>query len=66
MAAPGQISAEELKKLGRSILIASVGAAVAVIEEYLRTGSFGLLTPFVTAGAAVLFNAVRLWLTSVK
>lgn len=66
MAAPGNIGVEELKKLGRSVLIAAVGAAVAVVEEYFRTGAFGLLTPFITASAAVLFNAVRLWLSNVR
>ena len=49
----------DLLKMGKGLLIAAGGAALTYISEWAVGADFGILTPLVTAGLAVVINAFR-------
>ncbi len=59
----GFLNADELLKVGKGLLIAASGAAITYIASWVSDTDFGVWTPTVTAGAAVVVNFLRKWLT---
>jgi len=54
----------DLIKLGKGLLVAAGGAALTYLSEWAGDVEFGMLTPLVTAGLAVVINAFRKWVTN--
>jgi hypothetical protein len=59
MSAPLRLDREDLRKLGRSLLIASLGAALPVLSDFLAHTDFGLAGPVVTAIGSVAVDLIR-------
>jgi hypothetical protein len=53
----GKLSKEDLKKIGKGLMIAVGGAILTYATETLASIDFGQFTAIVTAAAAVLINA---------
>lgn len=53
------VNGEDLKKLGKGLLIACAGAALTYGSEWVSGTDFGVWTPIVAAGWAVAANFVR-------
>ena len=53
----------DLIAMGKGLLIAAGGAALTYISEWASGANFGILTPLITAGLAVVVNAFRKWVT---
>ncbi len=51
------------KAVGRGAVVAAVGAAIVCLTQTTSEADFGVWTPFVTALASVLVNAIRKWLS---
>jgi hypothetical protein len=49
----------DLLKMGKGLLIAAGGAALTYVSEWASGADFGILTPLITAGLAVVINAFR-------
>lgn len=46
----------------KSLAIAGLGAAIAVVAENVSGMNFGIYTPLVVAAASVAVNAAKTWL----
>ena len=53
------VNKDDLKKLGKGMLIALAGAALTYGSEWVSGTDFGVWTPIVAAGWAVAANFVR-------
>jgi hypothetical protein len=53
------VNQADLLKLGKGLLIACAGAALTYGSSWIADTSFGLWTPIVAAGWAVVVNFVR-------
>ena len=53
------VNGEDLKKLGKGLLIACAGAALTYGSAWVSDTDFGMWTPIVAAGWAVAVNFVR-------
>ena len=53
------VNAEDLKKLGKGMLIAVAGAALTYGSEWVAGTDFGMWTPIIVAGWSVTVNLVR-------
>ena len=46
-------------KIGKGFLIAVGGAAVTYFAQYISNTNFGIYTPVVVAGSAIIINAIK-------
>tara|TARA_B100001123_G_C15330182_1_gene1030955 strand:- start:469 stop:702 length:234 start_codon:yes stop_codon:yes gene_type:complete len=53
----------DLISMCKGLLIAAGGAALTYISEWASGSDFGILTPLITAGLAVVVNAFRKFVT---
>ena len=58
------INKEDLKKLGKGLLIAVLGAALTYGSEWMSGANFGSWTPMVVAGWSVAVNFLRKFIVS--
>lgn len=59
MSASFQLDRADLRKLGRSVLIASLGAAIPILADFFADTDFGLAGPLVTALGSVAVDLLR-------
>ena len=52
-------------KIGKGILIAVGGAAVTYFAQYVSNTNFGVYTPLVVAGSAIIINAIKEYIAGV-
>ena len=50
---------KSIKKIGKSILLASAGSGALVLIGYLQKINYGSLAPLAVAGFPILINAIR-------
>lgn len=55
----GSFDKVTLKKIGKGILITSVGAGLTYLAQYLSSTDFGEWTPVAVIVGAMIVNAVR-------
>lgn len=53
------INAEDIKKLGKGMMIAVAGAALTYGTTWLADTDFGMWTPVIVAGWSITVNFVR-------
>lgn len=62
MSAPGQLDAQDAKKIGKSLLLAMAGAALAYVATDvlpMLPAKYAYLAPFASTLVAVLLKAVQ-------
>lgn len=57
---------DKIISIAKGAAIAAVGAALTFVTTAITGVDFGTWTPVVTAGFAVLTNAVRKWMEQVQ
>lgn len=63
MAENFKLDLDEMKKVGKGAIIAGVGVVLVYSTEAIPGIDFGVWTPIIAAGFAVVANFVRKWFT---
>lgn len=58
-----KLNAEDGKRIAKGACVALVGAALVYVLNIIPQIDFGTWTPIVVAGAAVIANVVRVWIS---
>jgi len=64
MSQVGAMNSTDLKKIGKGLIIAVVGAVLTYGTETIPGVNLGSLTPIVVAGWSIVANFVRKWLSN--